>query len=197
MSVTVDLERHAHQPDTNHGPELVHGAEQPGGAASILGTDDVRDDTRVGGPGRIVAQLHDEVGEDKGELTGGERQQTQTDDVQNGAGHHPGPSPSPTAHGPVAQPADQDGREQGKDATGSRDAADQEIGVGASDQGGADRDEGDVDRLPVGAAAEPEGIDRGEPPEAESRRWDCADRLNGHPSSANGSRAGIVTPPTT
>src|SRR2546428_178087 len=78
-----------------------------------------------------------------------------------------------------------------------RATADRQMGVGAGDKGGVDGEEGEVGGLPVGPAAEPEGVDRGEPPEAESRRWGCADRLNGHPSSPSSPRGGFVPPPTT
>ena len=58
--------------------------------------------------------------------------------------------------------------------------ADEEIGIGAGDEGGADRDERDVDRLPVGAAPEPEGVDRGQPAEAETGCRRSMKRRDGH-----------------
>src|SRR5437763_1265621 len=87
-----------------------------------------------------------------------QRQQPEADDVEDRAGHHPGPTASPPRHGSVAQPSDEDGREQRKDTAGGRHPTDQEIGIAAGDEGSANRDESDVNRLPVGAAAEPECI---------------------------------------
>src|SRR5439155_674393 len=131
-------------------------------------------------PSRIVAQLHEEVGGDEGELTRGQRQQPEADDVQDRPGHHPGPAASPPRHGSVAQPPDDDGCQQRKDTAGGRHSSDQEIGIPAGDEGGADRNEGDIDRLPVGAAAEPERIDRSQPAEAQSRRRRSSKRGGGH-----------------
>src|SRR5207248_1495186 len=109
-------------------------------------------------------------------------------------GHHPGPAPSPPRHGSVAQPPDEDGREQREDAAGGGHPTDQEIGITACDEGGAHRNEGNVDRLPVGAAPEPEGVDRGEPSEAQSRRRRSSKRGGGHSLSLNDPRSRIVSP---